>query len=143
MRTFFSTLIILLFTYIPTNAETYNIDMLNKRDDGQKMVFSEDVLHVTMGDTVIWLPTSKGHNVEFVVGPDNAELPKKSSKVNKEFSFVFTEPGIYLYQCSPHKSMGMIAFVVVDNNTHNLEVVKSTRVFGKSKKKLEELISNL
>ena len=89
------------------------------------------------------MPTSKGHNVEFVAGPDSADLPKKPSKVNKEYTHTFTQPGIYLYQCSPHKSMGMIALIVVDDDTTNIETIKSTRVFGKSKKKLEELTTDL
>ena len=43
--------------------------MLNKRDDGQKMVYSQDVAKIDVGDTIKWLPTNKGHNVEFFRGP--------------------------------------------------------------------------
>jgi hypothetical protein len=39
--------------------------------------------------------------------------------------------------------MGMIALIVVDDDTTNIETIKSTRVFGKSKKKLEELTTSL
>jgi pseudoazurin len=143
MRIFTTTMAVLFLTVTASVAENFNIDMLNKRDDGQKMVYSEDVLHIKSGDIVTWLPTSKGHNVEFVAGPDSADLPKKPSKVNKEYTHTFTQPGIYLYQCSPHKSMGMIALIVVDDDTTNIETIKSTRVFGKSKKKLEELTTSL
>ena len=143
MRIFTTTMAVLFLTVTASVAENFNIDMLNKRDDGQKMVYSEDVLYIKSGDMVTWLPTSKGHNVEFVVGPDAADLPKKPSKVNKEYTHTFTQPGIYLYQCSPHKSMGMIALIVVDDDTTNIETIKSTRVFGKSKKKLEELTTDL
>jgi len=143
MRIFTTTMAVLFLTVTASVAENFNIDMLNKRDDGQKMVYSEDVLHIKSGDIVTWLPTSKGHNVEFVAGPDSADLPKKPSKVNKEYTHTFTQPGIYLYQCSPHKSMGMIALIVVDDDTTNIETIKSTRVFGKSKKKLEELTTDL
>jgi pseudoazurin len=143
MRIFTTTMAVLFLTVTASVAENFNIDMLNKRDDGQKMVYSEDVLHIKSGDIVTWLPTSKGHNVEFVAGPDSADLPKKPSKVNKEYTHTFTQSGIYLYQCSPHKSMGMIALIVVDDDTTNIETIKSTRVFGKSKKKLEELTTSL
>jgi pseudoazurin len=143
MRIFTTTMAVLFLTVTASVAENFNIDMLNKRDDGQKMVYSEDVLHIKSGDIVTWLPTSKGHNVEFVAGPDSADLPKKPSKVNKEYTHTFTQPGIYLYQCSPHKSMGMIALIVVDDDTTNIETIKSTRVFGKSKKKLEDLTTSL
>lgn len=143
MRIITVSMAVLFLTVTASVAENFNIDMLNKRDDGQKMVYSEDVLYIKSGDIVTWLPTSKGHNVEFVVGPDDADLPKKPSKVNKEYTHTFTQPGIYLYQCSPHKSMGMIALIVVDDDTTNIETIKSTRVFGKSKKKLEELTTDL
>ena len=119
------------------------VKMLNKRDDGEKMVYSEDILYVELNDTVNWLTTSPGHNVEFIGAPENAELPKKPSKVNKEFSYTFDEPGVYLYQCSPHKSMGMIALVIVDGDLSNIDDIASTRVVGKSKKKLEALIAGL
>ena len=136
-------LITLLFLQNESISATYDVDMLNKRDDGEKMVYSTDVLHVNLNDTVTWLPTTKGHNVEFIEAPESADLPKKPSKVNKEFSYAFNEPGIYLYQCSPHKSMGMIALVVVDGNLSNIDDIASTRVVGKSKKKLKELLSSL
>ena len=137
------TLITLLFLQNESISATYDVDMLNKRDDGEKMVYSTDVLYVNLNDTVTWLPTTKGHNVEFIEAPESADLPKKPSKVNKEFSYTFNEPGIYLYQCSPHKSMGMIALVVVDENLSNIDNIASTRVVGKSKKKLKELLSSL
>ena len=50
------------------------VEMLNKRDDGQKMVFSEDVVKVDVGDTIKWVATDKGHNVEFIAGPDGASF---------------------------------------------------------------------
>ena len=137
------TLITLLFLQNESISATYDVDMLNKRDDGEKMVYSTDVLHVNLNDTVTWLPTTKGHNVEFIEAPEGVDLPKKPSKVNKEFSYTFNEPGIYLYQCSPHKSMGMIALVVVDGNLSNIDDIASTRVVGKSKKKLKDLLSSL
>ena len=45
-------------------AEDTTVEMLNKRDDGAKMVYSEDITRIDVGDTVTWVPTSKGHNVE-------------------------------------------------------------------------------
>jgi len=120
-------------------AEDMTIEMLNKRDDGAKMVYSEDIARIDVGDTITWVPTSKGHNVEFIAGPDGWDAPKKS-KLNKEVAITFDTPGVYLYQCSPHKSMGMIAIVVVGDGDNDISKAK---VKGKSKKKLKELLADL
>ena len=123
----------------PALAADTTVEMLNKRDDGAKMVYSQDITTIDVGDTVTWVPTSKGHNVEFIAGPDGWDAPKKS-KNNKEVSITFDAPGVYLYQCTPHKSMGMIALVVVGEGTND---VSGAKVRGKSKKKLKLLLADL
>ena len=50
----------------PALAEDMTIEMLNKRDDGAKMVYSEDIARIDIGDTITWVATTKGHNVEFI-----------------------------------------------------------------------------
>ena len=137
LRIFF---IFIIFFTSPILANTFSIDMLNVRSDGQSMVYSEDVLRVEVGDSVVWKPKDKGHNVEFIIGPDAVELPKKS-RINQEFTYTFEKSGVYFYQCTPHKSMGMIAVIIVGDDLTNLDQVKSVRVFGKSKRKLEEILS--
>ena len=129
---------------LPTGAlaEDTTVEMLNKRDDGAKMVYSQDITRIDVGDTVTWVPTSKGHNVEFIAGPDGWEAPKKS-KLSKEVSITFDTPGVYLYQCTPHKTMGMIAIVVVGKPEEVKDRFKDVKVRGKSKKKLKELLSEL
>ena len=131
-----------VFLFSAAHADTLNVEMLNKRSDGKRMVYSEDISRVNVGDTITWIPTSKGHNVHFISGPDGFKLPKKS-KLNKEYSFTFEIPGVYLYQCTPHKGLGMIALVVVGGDTSNKDKIAKTRVFGKSKKKLKGLIGEL
>ena len=126
----------------PVLAADTTVDMLNKRDDGAKMVYSEDITRIDVGDTVTWVPTSKGHNVEFIAGPDGWKAPKKS-KLSKEYTYTFDTPGVYLYQCTPHKSMGMIAIVVVGKPEEVKDRFKDVKVRGKSKKKLAELLIEL
>ena len=130
------------FLFSAAQADTVNVEMLNKRSDKQRMVYSEDISRINVGDTITWLPTAKGHNVHFISGPDGFKLPKKS-KLNKEYSVTFDTPGVYLYQCTPHKSMGMIALIVVGGDTSNKGQIAKTKVFGKSKKKLKGLIGEL
>ena len=123
-------------------AEDITIDMLNKRDDGAKMVYSQDIARVDVGDTITWVPTSKGHNVEFIAGPDGWDAPKKS-KNGKEVAITFDTPGVYLYQCTPHKSMGMIALVVVGDDMSNLDAIADMKLRGKSKKKMKSILGEL
>ena len=122
-------------------AADMTIDMLNKNADGERMVYSKEIARIAVGETITWLPASKGHNVHFISAPDGVDLIK--SKMNKEFSFKFEIEGIYLYQCTPHKSMGMIALVIVGENTDNIDSAKKAKVVGKSKKKLKKLLENL
>ena len=141
MKNFIIAGIVALFA---TNAyaEDLTIEMLNKRDDGAKMVYSQDIARIDVGDTITWLPKSKGHNVEFVAGPDGWDAPKKS-KNGKEVAITFDTPGVYLYQCTPHKSMGMIAMVVVGDDMVNLDAIAGMKMRGKSKKKMKAILDEL
>ena len=124
----------------PSFAADVAIEMLNKDADGNKMVFSEEVVKVDVGDTVTWLPSSKGHNVEMISSPNKMKF---KSKNGKEAKITFDTPGIYYYLCTPHKGMGMIGLVVVGNNMSNIDDIKKARAYGKSKKKLKKLLASL
>ena len=125
-----------------SSADAMTIEMLNKDDAGNKMVYSKELARVDVGETITWVPTSKGHNVEWIAGPDGAELPKKS-KNGKEVSMTFEVPGIYYYWCTPHKGMGMIGLVVVGNDVSNKDKIAKAKALGKSKKKLKALLGEL
>ena len=108
------------------------------------MIFSEKIIRIKSGDTVFWKAKSKGHNVEFITKngvPDGVK--KFKSKLSKDTQYKFTIPGIYAYWCTPHKSMGMIGFVIVDNNLDNLKNIKNVKFFGKSKKLAKKLFQEL
>ena len=123
-------------------AADMSIDMLNKDANGNKMVYSKEIAKVAVGDTITWLPASKGHNVEIIAAPDGYDIPKKS-KNGKEVSITFEVPGIYYYWCTPHKGMGMIGLVVVGDDTSNKDKIAKAKALGKSKKKLKKLLSEL
>ena len=141
MKAFFITITFFMVSVSLFSKEII-IDMLNKRDDGQRMVYSQDLIKVSAGDTVKWVPTDPGHNVEFVAGPDGFELPPKSY-INKEVSIKFETPGIYLYVCSPHSIMGMIGLVIVDNNLSNKETIAQFDIGGRANRKLKALLKDL
>ena len=114
--------------------------MLNRLDK-ESMVYSKSVVNIQSGDTVKWIATTKGHNVQFLTVPEGVGAFR--SKLNVDTEYTFTVPGIYLYQCTPHKNMGMIAVVVVDDNKSNLNAISASRVAGKSKKRLAKILETL
>ncbi len=135
--------VIILFIF-STNAFAANetIEMLNKQDK-ERMVYSKKVVKINLGDTVFWKATDKGHNVEFIKGGVPEGVDKFKSKFNKDTEYKFTIPGIYAYWCTPHKTMGMIGFVVVNNDKSNIEAIKSIKFMGRSKKIAPDLINSL
>tara|TARA_B100002019_G_scaffold286437_1_gene296901 strand:- start:597 stop:1031 length:435 start_codon:yes stop_codon:yes gene_type:complete len=139
---FYLTTFLIVFVLGSANAGARTIEMLNKDGAGNKMVYSDELARIEVGETITWVPTSKGHNVEWIAGPDGAELPKKS-KNGKEVSMTFEVPGIYYYWCTPHKGMGMIGLVVVGGDTSNKDAIAKAKALGKSKKKLKALLGEL
>ncbi len=137
----FKTLFVLSFLN-PVYSADQNIDMLNK--SGKEInIYSKKVVNVNVGDTVFWKSVNPGHNVEFIKGGVPAGVEKFKSSYSKDTQYTFKTPGIYAYWCTPHKSMGMIGFVVVGNDKSNLEAIKKIKFFGKSKKIAEDLINSL
>ena len=121
-------------------AADETIEMLNKQGK-ESMVYSKKIVRIKSGDTVNWIATTKGHNVEFIKGGVPEGVEKFKSKFNEDVQYKFTTPGIYAYWCTPHKSMGMIGFVIIDDNKTNLDQIKKIRFSGKSKKIAAELIN--
>jgi pseudoazurin len=126
-------------------AEDATVEMWNKDPDDKKrkMVFSQEIVTIEPGQSITWIATDKGHNVEFIDGPDGAKLAKKS-KLSKDVTLSFDTPGVYVYVCSPHASMGMIGIVVVGELTQEgVDAIKDAKLKGKSKKKFAALLAEL
>jgi len=139
-------LFILLFGLFVSSsifAEDATVEMLNKLEK-ENMVFSIKIVKVDVGDTVFWKATNKGHNVEFIMKGGVPEgVDKFKSKVGQDTEFTFLISGIYAYWCTPHKSLGMIGFVIVGDDLSNLDSIKSIKYVGKSKKVAPEIIAQL
>ena len=131
-------LLLSLWSRLAVAADT-TIEMLNKLDN-EYMVFSKKIVYIDSGDIVFWKATDKGHNVEFVKGAVPTGVETFKSKLNQDTEYKFSIPGIYAYWCTPHKTMGMIGFVIVGNDLTNLEEISNVRYFGKSKKIADKLI---
>ena len=138
---YFLILIITLWFGAAYSGEV-EVEMLNKLNN-EYMIYSKKIVKIDAGDTVFWKSVNPGHNVEFIKGavPDGVEAFK--SKLSEDVKYKFEIPGIYAYWCTPHKSLGMIGFVIVGNDLSNLEEISNVRYFGKSKKIAEQLIEKL
>ncbi len=130
-----------LWSGLAIAADT-TIEMLNKLDN-EYMVFSEKIVYIDPGDTVFWKATDKGHNVEFVKGAVPTDVKAFKSKLNVDTEYKFSIPGIYAYWCTPHKTMGMIGFVVVGNDLSNFNKVAKKKFLGKSKKIAKTILEQI
>ena len=50
---------------------------------------------------------------------------------------------MYLYQCTPHATMGMIGVVVVGGDISNKDAIAKVKIRGKSKKKLKKILKDI
>ena len=144
MKTFKNLTVIIALLFLTSNsfAADVTIEMLNKLGN-ESMVYSKKIVRVDVGDTVYWKSTNPGHNVEFIKGGVPEGVDKFKTKFSKDAEYTFKIPGIYAYWCTPHKSMGMIGFVVVGDDKSNLESIKKIKYYSKSKKIAPDLINSL
>ena len=130
-----------LWSGLAVAADT-TIEMLNKLDN-EYMVFSKKIVYIDSEDTVFWKATDKGHNVEFVKGAVPAGVEAFKSKPNQDTEYKFIIPGIYAYWCTPHKTMGMIGFVIVGNDFSNFDEVAKAKFLGKSRKNAKTILEQI
>ena len=135
---------IILFYLSPTNiyAADLTINMLDKLND-ERMIFDPKIISIQSGDTVFWKAINRGHNVEFLKNGVPEGVEKFKSKIGKDTQFTFDVPGLYAYLCTPHKALGMIGFVIVDNNISNYDQVVRLKYLGKSKKIAQTLLDEI
>ena len=142
IATLVTTLFSVIFLNTASLAADATVEMLNKQEK-EIMVFSQKIVKINVGDKVFWKATNKGHNVEFIKGGVPEGVEKFKSKYSQDVEFKFDTPGIYAYWCTPHKSMGMIGFIIVGDDKSNLDAIKAIRYSGKSKKIAPDLINSL
>ncbi|WP_119390813.1 pseudoazurin [Taklimakanibacter lacteus] len=120
----------------PLLAAEIEVEMLNRGAEGV-MVFEPSLIKLAPGDTVKFMPTDRGHNVETIKGmlPEGAE--SFAGKLNEEVTITFDKPGVYGVRCKPHYGMGMVGLIVVGEpaNTDNAKAVthpgRAKQIFAK------------
>ncbi|MCG5479575.1 pseudoazurin [Sinorhizobium alkalisoli] len=121
-------------------AADFEVHMLNKGADGV-MVFEPAFVKLNPGDTVTFIPTDKGHNVETIKDmiPDGAEPFK--SKMSETHKVSFDVPGVYGVKCTPHVGMGMVGVVVVGDAPANVEKVNAVKLPKKARERLDAALA--
>ena len=112
--------------------------MKNKGSDGEKMVFEPALIKASVGDTIKFVATTAGHQVQSFKGVVPAEckfttqndgkpakdgdcskgakknvIKSKIIKKNKAFSVTIKSEGYFPIMCKPHYAMGMVGLIVV------------------------------
>lgn len=137
-----ATLALGLFSPAVATAADHEVKMLNQGSSGAAMVFEPLVVKAAPGDTITFVPTDKSHNsVSMKDGIPGGAEPWKG-KTNEKITVTVTAPGVYMYQCTPHLSMGMIGAVVVGDPV-NLDAVKTLKYPGGAKKTAEKIFSEI
>lgn len=128
---------------LPVLAADIEIRMQNKGADGQAMVFEPAAVKANIGDVITFVPVDKGHDASAVKGliPDGAEEYK--GKMNEALKVTIDKDGAYVFKCTPHLGMGMVALIVVGEAPPNLDAVKTGKLPKKARERLDAELAKL
>lgn len=123
-------------------AETFEVKMLNKGSDGDRMVFEPAFVQAAAGDTIKFIATDKGHNAETVEGMIPESAAGFQGKINEELEITLDTEGVYAVACKPHYAMGMVMTIAV-GDVDAPEGFLEGRVPAKAKARFEDQLSNM
>jgi len=136
--------ILLGLIFSNTFAASYDVKMLNK-EGKELMIFTPSVLKIKVGDTVKFLPSTRGHHPRSVFIPDGAK--SWEMKGNKEIEVTFDKEGVYIYDCKNHYVMGMVGVIQVGNKTNLDQAIEFSKKYKKktsmNKERLIEYLREL
>lgn len=96
------------------NAKEHTVNLKTTGNNGKMMVFEPMLLHISIGDTVNFVPSDASHNaVSFSVPSDKSSFETPYGKPTK---VTFNEKGVVLVKCLPHFVMGMIGVIQVGDD---------------------------
>lgn len=121
------------------SAEEHEVKMLNTNGKGKFMLFEPEFIKAKVGDTVKFIPTTKGHNAEAIADlwPEGAGEFK--GKLNEEVVLTIEKPGVYGIKCLPHYPMGMIALIVAGDELPNKDQLEGYKPPGTALKRYDAL----
>lgn len=127
----------------PAAAAEIEIKMLNKGADGEAMVFEPAAVKANVGDVITFVPVDKGHDAASIkeLLPDGVAEAK--GKMNEALKVTVDKEGAYVFKCTPHFGMGMVALVVVGDAPSNLDAVKAGKMPKKARDRLDAELAKL
>lgn len=140
-RTLMTTLITLAIGATLSNAAEIEVKMLNSGEEGG-MVFEPAFVQAEPGDTIRFLPTDKGHNVESINDMLPAGVETFKSDLNQEFVLEIKQDGVYGIKCTPHYGMGMIGLIAA-GDLSNLDEARAVKHRGKAGKRFAKVFEEL
>lgn len=93
-------------------AADVEVKLVNKGADGEAMVFEPAFLKIAPGDTVKFVATDKGHNVENIKGMLPEGVAQFVGKNEEDVAVKFDREGVYGVKCPPHHGICMIVMIV-------------------------------
>ena len=121
-----------LFAFPAVGADI-EIRMLNKGADGQAMVFEPAAVKANVGDVITFVPADKGHDAASIKELLPEGVPEAKGKMNETLKVTVEKEGAYVFKCTPHFGMGMVALVVVGDQPANLDAVKAGKMPKKAR----------
>ncbi|MFD0860525.1 pseudoazurin [Roseovarius aquimarinus] len=142
IRTFLTSAALVALIGGPALAETFEVQMLNKGSDGERMVFEPAFVQAAPGDTIRFVAADKGHNAEVNKDmlPEGAE--PFAGRINEEIEVTLDVEGVYGVICKPHYAMGMVMTIAVGDVDAPADFLEG-RVPGKAKERFEAQLGNL
>lgn len=143
MKTFsFALAAVLALGAAPAFAANVDVQLLNKGDKGA-MVFQPDLVKIAVGDTVTFVPTDKGHDVDGAAGNIPATATPFKAPMSQGLTQTFTVPGVYVVKCDPHYGMGMVGVIVVGDDLSNLDALKAVKNPKMAQARLDPIFAEL
>lgn len=123
------------------SAANFEVRLLNKGTDGA-MVFEPAFVKAAVGDTVTFIATDKGHNVEGIEGMLPEGFEEFKSDMGKDYVLTLTAEGLYGVKCTPHYTMGMVGLIQAGAPV-NLDAAAAVTHKGKAKTRFEPLFGQV
>ena len=138
------TFLFLFFFYGSSFSKTVQVGMWTDfREEKNNMRYDPRIVSIDVGDTVFWKSYGKDHNVEFLEKGIPKFVEKFNSNLDEDVEYTFYIPGIYAYICTLHLNIGMIGFIIVDNNFHNLPEIKKIKYSSFARRIAKNLIKEI